>query len=204
MQPSRRGSRTQEPTAGDQRSPLRRGTRVAGRFMKRPYGRGRTSARDGGRGKPLPYGGGRASACYTSPLQGEVSPGGSRKPGDGGVVPYSAGEGRPYGGGRGLGAERRAAEGVGPYSAGRTSPRIGGRSPVAPSIARRTPRRTTPGNARRYGAFARPGKAFFNHPRRGYHNYSLFIFHYSLKTAHGISPAGCFFSCLRFRRPAYS
>ena len=33
----------------------------------------------------------------------------------------------------------------------RTQARNGGRSPVAPSIARRTPRRTTPGNARRYG-----------------------------------------------------
>ena len=24
------------------------------------------------------------------------------------------------------------------------------------------------------------GEAFFNHPRRGYHNYSLFIIHFSL------------------------
>ena len=38
-----------------------------------------------------------------------------------------------------------------PTARNEASARIGGRSPVAPSIARRTPCKTTPGNARRYG-----------------------------------------------------
>ena len=49
----------------------------------------------------------------------------------------------------GAGGDRRATKGR-PYGR-EASPRIGGRSPVAQTIGRRTPRETTPGNARRYG-----------------------------------------------------
>ena len=59
----------------------------AGKFARRVF------CPSGGRGKPLPYGADGASARNTSPVQGVlgVSPGVSRKPGDGGVVPSSAG-----------------------------------------------------------------------------------------------------------------
>ena len=69
--------------------------------------------------KGRPYGcGTKRRSVPTSPVQGEVSPGVSRKPGDGGVVPSSVGDpigGRPQG--------RSEAEGT-PPARGRTWARI--------------------------------------------------------------------------------